>query len=193
VEDLIGRSANCNLAVCKRNRDGDRVRALHGEGKTVSDIVRQTGFDRRTIAKWIGLDALRDRNASAPKTSSPRYFEDTCRAVGRKVACAAGNCFVAADSSKPASSNRSMWGRSRRLVPFAAFVEAMRTNVLTGDTPFRRAYIRSVIDQVEVDDAEIRIIGRRTTLERLVMGGGAAPAGVPSFVRKWRARRDSNS
>ncbi|MEA2758596.1 MAG: site-specific recombinase [Methylobacteriaceae bacterium] len=74
----------------------------------------------------------------------------------------------------------------------AAFVEIMRTNVLSGDTPFRRAYIRSVIDQVEVDDAEIRIFGRKTVLERLVMGGGAAPAGVPSFVRKWRARRDSN-
>lgn len=74
----------------------------------------------------------------------------------------------------------------------AAFVEAMRTNVLTGETPFRRAYIRAMIDQVEVDDAEIRIHGRRTVLERLVMGGGAAPAGVPSFVRKWRARKDSN-
>ena len=74
----------------------------------------------------------------------------------------------------------------------AAFVDVMRTNVLTGDTPFRRAYIRSVIDQVEVDDEEIRIIGRRTTLERLVMGGGAAPAEVPSFVRKWRTRHDSN-
>lgn len=74
----------------------------------------------------------------------------------------------------------------------AAFVDVMRKNVLNGDTPFRRAYIRSVIDQVEVDDDEIRIIGRKTVLERLVMGGGAAPAGVPSFVRKWRAGRDSN-
>jgi DNA invertase Pin-like site-specific DNA recombinase len=74
----------------------------------------------------------------------------------------------------------------------AAFVGVMRTNVLTGDTPFRRAYIRSVIDQVEVDDTEIRIIGRKTTLERLVMGGGAAPAGVPSFVRNWYAGGDSN-
>jgi site-specific DNA recombinase len=75
----------------------------------------------------------------------------------------------------------------------AAFVGVMRSNVLTGETPFRRAYIRSVIDQVEVDDTEIRIIGRKTVLERLVMGGGASPAGVPSFVREWRARRDSNS
>ena len=65
----------------------------------------------------------------------------------------------------------------------------MRMNVLTGETPFRRAYIRSVIDQVEVDDAEIRIWGRKGVLERLVAasGGGGGPAGVPSFVRKWRA------
>jgi site-specific DNA recombinase len=72
----------------------------------------------------------------------------------------------------------------------AAFTDAMRASVLSGETPFRRAYIRSVIDQV--DDAEIRIIGRKSVLERLVTGGGAAPAGVPSFVRKWRTRHDSN-
>ena len=74
----------------------------------------------------------------------------------------------------------------------AKFVETMRSNVLTGDTPFRRAYIRSVIDQVEVDDDEIRIWGRKTVLERLVAASGGSPAGVPSFVRKWRARQDSN-
>lgn len=74
----------------------------------------------------------------------------------------------------------------------AAFVETMRQNVLSGDTAFRRAYLRAVIDNVEVDDTEIRIHGRKTVLERLVMGGGAAPAGVPSLVRAWRARRDSN-
>jgi len=42
-------------------------------------------------------------------------------------------------------------------------------------------YLRSIIDQVEVDDAEIRIHGRRDVLERPVMGGGATPAGVPSL------------
>ena len=40
------------------------------------DIVRQTGFDRRTVAKWIRADALPQRSASAPKTTSPRHFED---------------------------------------------------------------------------------------------------------------------
>ena len=38
----------------------------------------------------------------------------------------------------------------------------MRENVRHGDIPFRRAYLRAVIDQVEVDDTEIRIHGRRT-------------------------------
>ncbi|WP_412033258.1 recombinase family protein [Nitratireductor aquimarinus] len=74
----------------------------------------------------------------------------------------------------------------------AAFVEVMRNNVTDGPIPFRRAWLRAMIDNVEVDDDEIRIHGRRTVLERLVMGEGAAPAGVPSFVRKWRARKDSN-
>lgn len=68
----------------------------------------------------------------------------------------------------------------------------MRANVLEGAVPFRRAYLRALIDNVEVDDTEIRIHGRRTVLERLVMGGGAAPAGVPSFVHKWRTHQDSN-
>jgi hypothetical protein len=72
----------------------------------------------------------------------------------------------------------------------AVAVEAMRANVLQGPIPFRRAYLRAMIDNVEVDDTEVRIYGRRTVLERLVMGDGVAPAGVPSFVRKWRARED---
>jgi Transposase len=54
----------------------ERVRALRREGRSVSDIVRQTGFDRRTIAKWIRADALPQRNAAAPKTTSPRCFEE---------------------------------------------------------------------------------------------------------------------
>jgi hypothetical protein len=56
--------------------------------------------------------------------------------------------------------------------------------------PFRRTSIRSVIDQAEVVEAEICIFGLRTEL--LVMGGGAAPARAPSFVRKRRTRHDSN-
>ena len=72
----------------------------------------------------------------------------------------------------------------------AAFTALMKENVANGPIPFRRAYLRSVIDQVEVDDTEIRIHGRRDVLEKLVMGGGTMPAGVPRVVGKWRAGRD---
>jgi hypothetical protein len=40
-----------------------------------------------------------------------------------------------------------------------------------------------MVDQVEVDDAKIRIVGRRTVLERLVMGGGAGPVTVAENPR----------
>lgn len=42
----------------------------------------------------------------------------------------------------------------------ATFVEVMRANVLAGDVSFRRAWLRAMIDNVEVDDTEIRIHGK---------------------------------
>lgn len=60
----------------------------------------------------------------------------------------------------------------------------MRANLPDGPVPFRRSHLRALIDNVEVDDTEIRIHGRRTVLERLVIGGGAAPAGVPRMDPK---------
>jgi site-specific DNA recombinase len=81
-----------------------------------------------------------------------------------------------------------------RITPdrIAASVEVIRHNILTGDTPFRRAYIRSVIDQVEVDDAEIRIIGRRTVLERLVIGRRVDARRSAQFCSEVARPRDSN-
>lgn len=46
---------------------------------------------------------------------------------------------------------------------------------------------------MEVDDRAIRNIGNEATLEQVVAGWASSAAGVRSFVRKWRARRDSNS
>lgn len=60
-----------------------------------------------------------------------------------------------------------------------AFAALMRKNVANSAIPFRRADLRSVIDQVEVDDGEMRIHGRCDVLKRLVMGGEAISAGVP--------------
>ncbi|WP_082529132.1 recombinase family protein [Aurantimonas sp. Leaf443] len=74
------------------------------------------------------------------------------------------------------------------------FGRAMRENIATGEIPFRKAYLRSVIDRVEVDDDAIRIIGDKATLEQVIACKGSAGGtdGVRSSVRKWRARKDSN-
>ena len=76
------------------------------------------------------------------------------------------------------------------------FGATMRENLTTGAVPFRKAVITSVVDRIEVDDHEIRIIGDQGTLERAVLGGtnGASvgPGGVRSLVRNWRMGRDSN-
>jgi len=65
----------------------------------------------------------------------------------------------------------------------------MRTNVRTGETPFRWAYIRSMINQVEVDDREIRIHGAEKRIGRLVMGVGAARQECPVLIGVARSER----
>ena len=54
----------------------------------------------------------------------------------------------------------------------------------------RKAYLRAIVDRVEVDDQQIRIIGRKELLEQAVLANGVPKAGVRSFVRKWRTRQD---
>src|SRR5690606_11535458 len=39
------------------------------------------------------------------------------------------------------------------------FGRMMRENIAAGEIPFRKAYLRSVIDRIEVDDDVIRIVG----------------------------------
>ncbi len=68
------------------------------------------------------------------------------------------------------------------------FGSLMRRNITTGDVPFRKAYLRSFIDAVEVDDRVIRIHGSKSTLEQAVIASSeSGKNGVRSFVRKWRA------
>ena len=72
------------------------------------------------------------------------------------------------------------------------FGSLMRENITSGDVPFRKAYLRSFIDTVEVDDRVIRIHGSKSTLEQAVIASSQpGKNGVRSFVRKWRARREA--
>ena len=67
----------------------------------------------------------------------------------------------------------------------------MREKFTAGSVPFRKAYLQSIIDVVEVDDHQIRIKGSRDVLERAVLAGQAAESGSQMSTR-WRARQDSN-
>ena len=53
----------------------------------------------------------------------------------------------------------------------------------------------TVAQLVEVDAKEVRIMGSKSVLLRTLVAASSAKTagfGVPSFVPKWRARRDSN-
>jgi len=68
----------------------------------------------------------------------------------------------------------------------------MRENITTGDIPFRKAWMRSIIERIEVDDGVIRIIGDKCTLEQAVDGKPDASGGVRRSVPMWHAQRESN-
>ena len=72
------------------------------------------------------------------------------------------------------------------------FGQIVRQNITTGPIPFRKAYIKSVVDRIEVDDHAIRIIGDQATLVQVIAGDQNAGPNVRSFARKWRTRHDSN-
>lgn len=75
----------------------------------------------------------------------------------------------------------------------AAFAKLMRDVLASSDTPARKAYLRSILSAVEVDDNKIRIIGSEDVLHAAV-AGTTRPCEIVQFSGpKWRARKDSNS
>ena len=83
---------------------------------------------------------------------------------------------------------------TERIGPLALdrFARLMRERITAGEIPLRKAYIRSIVDRIEVDDAVVRIMGRKDVLERAVRSGGSTPPVVHGSVPKWCLRRDSN-
>ena len=72
------------------------------------------------------------------------------------------------------------------------FVDLVRKKLTTGDTQSRQAHLRAVIDNIEIDDNEIRICGQKNRVRQAVSDHRRLPTAVPTFVRKWRTDRDSN-
>jgi site-specific DNA recombinase len=62
-----------------------------------------------------------------------------------------------------------------------------------GPPALRKAYLRLLIERIELDDDEVRMTGPIGQLERaLEAKDSQAMPMVPSFVREWRPGRDSN-
>jgi site-specific DNA recombinase len=74
-----------------------------------------------------------------------------------------------------------------------SFSRVMNEKLDCGDVQAKKAYLRSVIAYVEVDDDRVRIVGEKATLAAVIAGEQSQASKVRGFVRKWRARRDSNS
>jgi hypothetical protein len=71
--------------------------------------------------------------------------------------------------------------------PIESFGRTMCENLTTGSTPFRKAYLRSLIDVIEVDDAQIRIKGSKDVLERAVLASGSEAEPRSQMSTKWRS------
>jgi hypothetical protein len=69
----------------------------------------------------------------------------------------------------------------------------MRHKLDTADAKARKAYLQSVIAQIEVDDTKIRVFSDRAPLAAAATDQNTRTTKVRGFVRNWRARRDSNS
>ena len=76
------------------------------------------------------------------------------------------------------------------------FAKQARKRMRTESGGYRRDHLRALAQRVEVDAKEVRIMGSKSVLLRTLVAASSAKTagfGVPSFVPKWRARRDSNS
>jgi site-specific DNA recombinase len=68
----------------------------------------------------------------------------------------------------------------------------MRDKLTAGDIPFRKAYLGALIDRIEVDDRDVRIVGRKEVPEQAVRASTQGQVSVHSIVPKWRPRQDLN-
>lgn len=66
----------------------------------------------------------------------------------------------------------------------------MRDYFTSGSIPFRKAYLQSLIDVIEVDDDQIRIKGRRDVLERVVLAQRHADPRGFADEYQWRASQN---
>jgi len=72
----------------------------------------------------------------------------------------------------------------------------LRAAVRTGGIAARRAFVRFVVERIEVGEETIKLSGPKTALTAMFTAdatGAGAAAGVRGFMKDWRPRGDSNT
>jgi site-specific DNA recombinase len=82
--------------------------------------------------------------------------------------------------------------RDDRPILIERFTRTVRERLSVGPVSARKALLGSLIDRVEVDDREIRIVGRKDALGQAILASGKGAGKVHSFVPNWRPRQDLN-
>jgi hypothetical protein len=72
------------------------------------------------------------------------------------------------------------------------FGRSMREKFTSGSIPFRKAYLQSLIEVIEVDDNQVRVKGSKEVLERAVLAGQAVEPGSQMSTR-WRASQNKTA
>ena len=72
------------------------------------------------------------------------------------------------------------------------FGRTMRESFSTGSVPFRKAYLRSLIDVIEIDDHQVRIKGSKELLEKTVLASQRGQSWCSQTSTRWRSLGDSN-
>jgi len=73
-----------------------------------------------------------------------------------------------------------------------AFGREMRETLTNGSMAFRKAYLQSLIDVVEVDDNVVRIKGDKDLLEKAVLARHSGGSPGSHVSTKWRSQGESN-
>jgi len=68
----------------------------------------------------------------------------------------------------------------------------MLDRLTRGGTPALKAWLRSILGNVVVDDKMVTTIGSEDVLVSAVTGQNSTRSDARGFVPKWRTRQDSN-
>lgn len=72
-----------------------------------------------------------------------------------------------------------------------AVAAKLRRGLLEAPAPMQRRYVRGLVSKIVVDRDKAIITGPRAAIAAAITSGEVTSA-VPTFVREWRARKDSN-